>query len=183
MESLRGHLLVATPQLPDPNFAKSVVLLIQHTQEGALGVVLNRPIGKTVEDLWQQVSDESCSCQEQVYMGGPVSGPLLALHTDKRRAELEIFPGVYLAAQKANLDALVGQQKHRFRVFLGNAGWGEGQLESELEQGAWLTTAATLDYVFYDDEDLWQEVAKHIGNSMLFSTLKIKHRPEDPSVN
>jgi len=183
MDSLQGHLLVATPTLADPNFSKTVLLMIQHDEQGALGVVLNRPLNKTVKELWQQVSDDPCPSQKPVNLGGPVSGPLMAVHTDVSLAELEISPGIYFSAQKRNLDQLVRQQAHRFRIFLCHSGWGGGQLEGEMEQGAWMTMPATVQYVFHDGDDLWDKVAKHIGDSMLFSTLKIKHVPDDPSVN
>jgi putative transcriptional regulator len=77
----------------------------------------------------------------------------------------------------------VAQAGQRFRVFVGHAGWGGGQLEGELEQGAWLTTPATADFIFYEDTDLWEKVAKDIGKSLLQSMLKINEVPDDPSVN
>ncbi|MBN1909217.1 MAG: YqgE/AlgH family protein, partial [Pirellulales bacterium] len=183
MKSLRGQLLVATPRLPDENFFRTVVLMVEHTDQGALGVVLNRLAEQSVEQLWSEVSEASCSSTRKVNLGGPVSGPLLAVHTDQRLAELEILAGLYLAAQKDHLDQLVQQETHRWRVFLGHAGWGGGQLESELEQGAWLVTPATKEYVFHRAEDLWETVAKHIGDTVLLESLNIKHLPQDPSVN
>ena len=66
MKSLRGQLLVATPQLPDENFYRTVVLLVEHNEEGALGVVLNRLAGQSVEELWSEVSDEPCSSHRPV---------------------------------------------------------------------------------------------------------------------
>lgn len=183
VESLQGRLLVATPRLPDENFFRTVVLMVQHNEHGALGVVLNRSSGRSVQELWEDLGDSPCEAQQPVHLGGPVTGPVMAVHTAEDLADLEIFPGVYLAAQKANLDKLVCQQEHRFRVYLGHAGWGGGQLEGELEQGAWLTASATGDYVFYDGDDLWEKVAKHIGADLLISTLKLKEVPDDPSVN
>jgi len=183
MESLRGQLLVATPRLPDENFYHTVVLMVEHNQHGALGVVLNRPTEQSVAQLWAQVSEVSCTSGGKVRLGGPVSGPLLAIHTSRELAELEVLSGVYLAAQKHLLDRLVQQEQYRYRVFLGHAGWGGGQLESELEQGAWLVTPATPEYIFYDDEDLWETVAKHIGDAILLESLRIKHVPKDPSMN
>ena len=77
MESLEGQLLVATPQLMDPNFARTLVLLIQHTDEGALGVVVNRPLGKTIQELWREVGSAPCHSRQPIYLGGPVPGPLM----------------------------------------------------------------------------------------------------------
>jgi putative transcriptional regulator len=183
MKSLRGQLLVATPQLPDENFYRTVVLLVEHTEDGAFGVVLNRHADRSVADLWREVSEAVCDDPRPVHLGGPVSGPLVAIHTNHELAEMEILPGIYLAAAKAHLDQLVGQNEHYYRVYLGHSGWGRGQLEGELQQGAWLTTPATRDYIFHEGDDLWETVAKHIGDELLLGSLKIKHVPQDPSMN
>jgi putative transcriptional regulator len=183
MDTLKGHLLVASPHLADPNFVRTVVLLIHHSEEGAFGVVLNRTADNTIKELWDQVGETPCESERRVNVGGPVAGPLMAIHTDRELAELEIVPGVYFAAQREHLEKLLLQKGRPYRVFVGHSGWGEGQLEHELEEGAWLTTPATADQVFDDDLDLWKKVAQHIGESMLTSTLKIKHLPTDPSMN
>ena len=183
MKSLEGHLLVASPHLLDPNFVKTVVLLIQHSDQGTLGVVVNRPTSKTVKEVWHEVGDAPCESGRPIFLGGPVPGPLMAVHTEASLAELEILPGVFFAAKKTNLDRLVLQQECTCKIFVGHAGWGPGQLENELEEGAWLTTPATVDYVFYDGGDLWAEVSQHIGQSLLQTMLNIKHIPPDPSLN
>ncbi|OHB83709.1 MAG: hypothetical protein A2V98_08060 [Planctomycetes bacterium RBG_16_64_12] len=183
MRNLKGHLLVASPHLADPNFAKAVVLLIHHSEDGAFGVVLNRPADNTIKELWDQVGETPCESDRRVNVGGPVAGPLMAIHTDKRLGEMEILPGLYFAAQRDHLEELLRKADRPFRVFVGHSGWGGGQLESELKEGAWLTTPATVDHVFADDTDLWRKVAQHIGESMLISALKIKHVPKDPAVN
>lgn len=183
MRSLKGHLLVASRHLKDPNFVRTVVLMIHHSEEGAFGVVLNRPAENTIEELWREVGGSPCQVKGQINVGGPVSGPLIAIHTDQSLSELEVLPGVYFAAQREHLEKLLVQDKYLFRLFVGHSGWGGGQLESELEEGAWLTTEATLDYVFYEDGDLWSEVTQQIGRAMMTSALKIKRVPPDPSVN
>jgi putative transcriptional regulator len=183
MKSLQGQLLVATPQLPDANFFRAVVLMVEHNDQGAVGVVLNRRISKTVEELWREVGQSPCASRRHVNLGGPVSGPLIAIHTDEDLAEMVVLPGVFLSAQKGNLDRLVRQEEHLYRIFLGHSGWGGNQLETELEQGAWLTTPATIEYIFRDEDGLWETVAKHIGDDVLLSSLKIKHIPKDPSMN
>ncbi len=183
MEIAPGDLPVATPKLPDPNFSKAVVLLVQHGENGTLGVVLNRPTEQTIEDVWQQVSDVPCSDKHPVHVGGPVAGPLMTVHTIKYLAENEVVPGIYFSAKKGNLDELVQQEENEYKIFLGHSGWGGGQLDGELKQGAWLSTPATVDYVFYNGDDLWKKVAGDIGSSLLSSSLKIDDIPEDPTVN
>ena len=183
MKSLEGHLLFASSRLRDNNFVKTVILLLQHNEQGALGVVVNRPTSKKVQELWKDVGDADCESEQPVHLGGPVAGPLMAVHTLRSLAEVEILPGVFFAAKKANLDKLVLQQGRPFKIFIGHAGWGPGQLESELQQGAWLTAPATAEYIFHDGKGLWEEVTQRIKDSMLQSILKIKPVPEDPSMN
>ena len=183
MKTLSGHFLVASPQLADPNFVRTVTLLIQHTEQGALGVVLNRPSSKTIQELWQDLGDAPCQIERAVQLGGPVPGPLLAIHTNQFFAEMEILPGVFLASKKDNLDELVLHQDDPLRVYVGNAGWGAGQLESELEAGGWLTMPATSEFVFYEGDDLWEQTARQIGRATLQSMLHLKHIPDDPARN
>ena len=183
MESLQGKLLIASPQLLDPNFTKTVVLLIQHSDKGALGVVLNRPTSKKVKELWEEVGDAPCKSEANVCLGGPVSGPLMAVHTNQFFADMEIVPGVFFAAKREHLDSLVLQRDDPLRVFFGHAGWGPGQLDNEIQVGGWLTTPASAEHVFYHGEDLWEKVSKQVGQSTLQSMLNLKHFPEDPSVN
>jgi putative transcriptional regulator len=168
----------------DPNFARTVVLLIEHNATGALGVVLNRPTSKTVQELWRQVGDMPCESHRPVHLGGPVSGPVMAVHTLGDLAEVEIVPGVFFAAKKPNLDNLVCRDgDHDYKLFVGHAGWGPGQLESELAEGAWQTTPATLETVFDDGDDLWQRLLNVAEAGTLPAILGIKHIPPDPSVN
>ncbi|NQU25348.1 MAG: YqgE/AlgH family protein [Candidatus Nealsonbacteria bacterium] len=183
MQSYEGQFLVASSLLLDNNFVKTVVLLVQHSDEGALGLVVNRPTSKTVKELWREVSDAPCENQSPIHLGGPVSGPLMAVHAARKFAEIEILPGVYFTAKKENLDQLVVQKRHPLKIFAGHAGWGPGQLEHEIEEGAWTVTSASAEFVFFDGTDLWEEVTEQHGRSLLESVLKIKHIPEDPSVN
>jgi putative transcriptional regulator len=183
MKSLAGQLLVASPQLLDPNFARSLVLLIEHTDEGALGLVVNRPVGKTIQELWREVGSATCHSRQPIYLGGPVPGPLMALHNRPNLAELEPSPGVFFAAKKQHLDALVLDEEPAYKIFLGHAGWGGGQLEAEIEEGAWRTLTAAADQVFSTAQDLWETVFREIGHSLLRSMIGIKDLPPDPTVN
>jgi putative transcriptional regulator len=183
MSSLAGQLLAASQSLADPNFARTVVLLVQHTEEGALGVVLNRPISKSVQDLWREVGGGPCANTQPVYLGGPVPGPLMAVHQDESLSEIEIVPGLFFSASKQNLDALVTRSDGALKIFVGHSGWGPGQLEQEFEQGSWLTVPGTPEFVFFDSSEIWQTVTRLIGREMLQSMLHIKEMPDDPTVN
>jgi putative transcriptional regulator len=183
METLEGRLLLASPQLSDPNFARAVVLLIQHNDDGALGLVLNRPTSKTISELWRQVGEAPCESHRPVHLGGPVSGPLMAVHTRDGLAEMEIVPGVFFAARKPNLDQLVHQDEDYYKVFIGHAGWGPGQLEGEIEQGAWRSMDATPHDIFDEADDLWMRLLRRAEGAVLPEMLHIKHVPPDPSLN
>ena len=182
MESLEGQLLLASPQLLDPNFVRTVILLVEHNDMGALGLVINRPTGKTVQELWKQVGEAACASQEPVYLGGPVQGPLMAIHTSGSLAEMQIAEGVFFAAKKQNLDELV-RCDDRFKIFVGNSGWGPGQLEGEIAEGAWKAVPAKLEDVFDVSDDLWLRLMHRAMAGVLPEMLGIKHVPSDPSLN
>lgn len=182
MPSLKGHLLIAAPQLFDPNFQRTVVLLIEHNEDGAFGVVLNRPSDTTVKEVWEQVGQDPTDSLETINVGGPVPGPLLALHDAGPLSESEVMPGIHLSTQRDALDQLV-RSRAEFRLFSGYAGWGGGQLETELTQGGWITRQANGDYIFYRQDDLWERVTKDITDEVLRPVLKATHVPRDPSCN
>ena len=126
-DSLRGKLLLASPTLLDPNFARTVVLIAEHTEDGAMGLILNRPTENTVAEVWKMVGEEDLDCPQPIFFGGPVSGPLVALHRLKGAAEAEVVPGIYFSAHKDKLAMLVRQTSKPFRFFTGYAGWAGGQ--------------------------------------------------------
>jgi putative transcriptional regulator len=183
MDSLAGTFLIASPHLPDPNFYRSVVLMIQHNEEGAFGVILNRPTDKTASEIWELFSDEPCSYSQPIYLGGPVAGPLIALHADVTVSEVQVLPGVHLSTDRTNLESLVRRDNDPLRLFVGYSGWAAGQLEGELEVGGWLTSKANRDDVFSDHESIWNQVASRIGLEILSPALRQDLLPDDPSVN
>jgi putative transcriptional regulator len=182
MKSLEGHLLVASPHLHEAK-AKSVVLVLSHHDEGALGVVLNRPMGQTIDRLWPQVSPQPCTRMEPVSLGGPESGPLLALHGSREVGEHELPQGVFLAASRDHLEKLVRQRHGPLRLFIGHTRWPAGELEQELEQGVWHTLPATAQHVFSDEELLWANCLKEVGRSVLIDSLGLDRFLEDPLRN
>ncbi len=182
MNSLQGHLLLASPELRDPNFYQTVVLIVRHDEEGAFGLVLNRPTSMGIAEVWRQVSDTPFETPDPVYLGGPVHGPLMALHTQPEYAEIEVLPNLCYSVQSDQLEQLVAQYQGDIKFFLGFAGWGRGQLEMELGEGAWLSPKATSEQIFETDHTLWKRLIQQ-HHSPLLSALGIKHIPPDPSMN
>jgi len=183
-ESLKGHLLIASAALIDPNFRQTVVLMVHHDSEGALGLVLNRSSDMALGELWEKIASSPCQSEQLLNFGGPVEGPLMAVHTHKDLSESEILPGVYFSVQKDNLNEIVTREDNSFRVFVGNAGWAGGQLEAELEQGSWYTLEASPSHVFGNDEDLWQTVFRAATRAKgLAQLFNVKHVPPDPRLN
>lgn len=184
MNSLKANLLVAIPDLSDPNFNRTVVLLIDHDQfEGAFGVILNRPTGIPVREVWAEVGESSCASDQCLYQGGPVSGTLLGLHTSSELANITIMEGLYATTQKDELDQLVNQDEHPFRIFSGYAGWGGGQLEGEVDAGGWLITPCSVDTIFSPAEELWKSVADSIAQRIILGGVGANIIPLDPDMN
>ena len=182
MKTLSGHLLIAIPDLGDPNFSKTVVMLFQHDEEGASGVILNRPSDVTISAVWDEVAQEPSDCMDPINIGGPVQGPLIALHGSRNFSETPVIEGVFVSLSRENLNGLVNQSEQPFKIYSGYSGWSPGQLESEIKQGGWLTMEANANHVFDTPDGLWRQVCDQFGNDILSSHLG-KHIPNDPSLN
>ena len=183
MKSLQGKFLVASPHLSDPNFFRSVVLIAQHDKDGAFGVVLNRPLERTVQEVWEQRGEHPCHCNSFLYVGGPVDAPLLALHNSRAHGDDEVLCGVHLTTRPESLDVLVRNPPDQFRVFTGYSGWGTGQLDDELKVGGWLTTDATAEDVFGDSDSLWRRLTRRINLDIVAGRLDERFVPDDASWN
>jgi putative transcriptional regulator len=157
MKMLQGHLLIAPPHERDLDFIRTVILMIQHSEEQAFGVVLNRPSTTTVRQAWQGGAGLR-SDDEVVYSGGPVSGPLMALHTDPSFGEIEVVPGVFYSVRKRRLKELFDAKRHPLKVFQSHLGWGPGQLDRFLADGLWRILPAMSEHVFHVGPGLWEEV-------------------------
>ena len=181
MTSLRGKLLLAGPLLKDPNFDRTVVLITEHTEEGAMGLVLNRPsdapVADAVPDLGWVTGGEDI-----VYVGGPVAPNgviVLAEWDDPAHAVVLVEDDLGFVPGDADGDALAGAVR-RARVYAGHAGWGPGQLEAELEEEAWIVETPLREELFSDDaEGLWAAVLRRKGREFaLLATM-----PPDPTLN
>jgi putative transcriptional regulator len=185
MESFQGQLLIASPTLVDPNFARTVVLIAVHGDDGALGLILNRELSTTIQDVWGQVSKSACLRSELVHHGGPVSGSLMALHDRRSLANLVVSDDVYVATELNAMESLAASEEGRVVYYLGHSGWGPGQLESELAEGSWLLLPACAEHVFgdQDTEALWKLAMTDASRRQLHSLVAVKHIPENPRAN
>lgn len=183
MDSLQGHFLVGSPHLTDPNFYRSVVLMVQHDADGALGLILNRPTSHTVAELVREVGESVADCQRPIYLGGPVQGPLMAVHTQLAYSQLQIATGVHFATEKQYLQEILSASEKPWLLFSGYSGWGAGQLEREMQQGGWLTIDATDDDVFYTGDDLWERLITRIGQEIIAPAFPASRLPPDPHMN
>jgi len=168
--TLAPGLLIAMPQLADPNFHHGVVLMLEHGNGGSFGLVINRPAGNPVADLLDSISVEWKGDSESVaWLGGPVqpeTGWVLHEPVDGMPEEgtYEILPGLHLTSGTDSLKVLAKQPPRRVRFLLGYAGWGPNQLESELTQGSWVNSDATADLIFdTPPEALWSAAVRRLG--------------------
>jgi putative transcriptional regulator len=181
MESIRGQLLIAEPRLVDPNFWRTVVLVAEHSEEGAFGLVLNRPSETSVGDAVPELG-ELLDPGEPLFIGGPVqpsSVVILGHFEDASDAALVAFDDVGVLGTAASYEELsVGLRATR--AFAGHSGWGPGQLDSELERGDWILEQARLEDAFSaDPRALWSGVLTRKGGSYAL----VARMPLDPSAN
>ncbi len=180
MENLCGKLLISHGGMFDPNFRHTVVLVAQHDEDGAVGVVLNRPLDVTVAEAVPALA-ELVGPDEPLFQGGPVepqSGVLLAEFSHPELADVPVFDSVGFLT--GDVDEDVRRGILRARIYAGYAGWGAGQLESEMAQNAWIVEPARAEDVFSDvPELLWSRVLRRKGPEY----AQMAKVPFDPSMN
>ena len=167
---IAGRLLLAMPQLPDPNFARSVVLMIDHSDQGSFGLIVNRPTDVRVADVMTSLGVRwSGSPEEPVWTGGPVmpqSGWLLHSQEDPGGGgeTVAVGPGIVLSTSPQQLQALAAAPPGQLRFLMGYSGWGSGQLEEELIQSSWLLAEATPPLIFETPaEAMWEASIRSLG--------------------
>lgn len=177
-----GVLLIADPFLKDPNFIRTVVLLTEHREDGAVGFVLNRQYENTLDELLPEVEGHKLP----VYYGGPVQmNTIHFLHRypDKVPGGIEVIKGVYWGG---DFDAVVelirsGEaDPDHIRFYIGYSGWSSGQLENEMAEKTWLTVEAERQLIFHPQaEEIWKASLKHMGGEY---EMMINF-PIDPQLN
>ncbi|MEM1213237.1 MAG: YqgE/AlgH family protein [Planctomycetota bacterium] len=209
-DTLQGQLLIASATLTDPNFEKSVILVIQHNDEGAMGLVLNSMTPVPMAEAWGKVSDEPYAGDDKLHRGGPCPGPLMVLHNRAEHGQMQVGEsvlgeqdelgeaavqdigggsggdggtGVYFSTDKSLIAGVVKDPSATWLCFVGYAGWGQGQLEAELAEGSWLTLPATAEHVFLGEELPWGRLMSEADPESLPNRLDPRIVPDDPSLN
>lgn len=177
-----GTLLVASPSLMNTPFEKAVVLVLQNGEDGTYGVVLNRPANEQIRSAWLQLSGGSEGVQSIVH-GGPIGGPVFALHREAALAELEVPGGVFLSSDSATVQELVRHPELDYRIVFGVAGWQSGQLNHEVESGHWFQLDGDAEQVFDDPDWMWEKSLRRYGNQVLCQVVGLSGLPASPLLN
>ena len=180
MDTLQGQLLIASPSLLDSNFRRTVVLVTEHSDEGAAGLVLNRPSPASVSELVPEL-EPVVEDDEQVWLGGPVQRNavlVLGEFVDPEDAAVPLFGALGFPSLEEPEDVV--PLTTRRRIFAGYAGWSAGQLEDELAREDWILEEAETDDAFTETPDqLWADVLRRKGGIYEI----VARMPDDPSVN
>jgi putative transcriptional regulator len=180
-ESLAGKCLLASPFLEDPHFFRTIVLVLQHTESECFGLILNRPTEFRLEKVVSMICELECVHDAPLYYGGPVDGPLIALHNSSTVGGHRCNDDLYVTSDQDELKKLFMEKEAGLKLFDGFSGWGTGQLESEVKTGSWLISDITSEQILHP-VDLWESMVKQLGDSIL-QEGGLDRLPADPNWN
>lgn len=175
---------MASPYLNDPNFLRTVVYILHHDEQGAFGLVLNRPLNLSVGDMLQELVGCSFQISDPVCYGGPVDGLIMLMQVAKADSGSE--SSVMVASDRDRISEIFnqdGMSECLFRLFDGYSGWGPKQLESELKGGSWLLWDISPDQLFSNPDEMWEMAVREIGRDIIASGIAATRLPQDPSNN
>ena len=184
MDKLQGHLLVASPQMQEPNFHRTIILVVRDDAEGTMGLVLNRPLELSIRSACEKILETPCAVDGSLHAGGPCDGPLMILYSGdafgEAAGDLEVLPDVWFITNKREIESLLADETSSLKCFVGYSGWGEGQLDAEMDAGAWITHPGTSEHVFSTDPRQWSKLMTQLT---LPNEIDPKRIPDDPSTN
>ncbi len=186
LQTLEGQLLIASPQMADVRFRRSVVLLLHHDSDGAMGVILNQRLPAGADEYWDALGDAIRVGDHRAKMGGPVHGLITVLHDVKDGRTNDAHGRIYVLQKQEQLGKLVEtlNDDPSIQFFVGHAGWSSGQLESEMAEGSWLSIPASPDLVFrHSDGDMWTLAMRAAGARFYSEVLGIHDPPPDATWN
>ena len=169
MKSFSNHFLISMPHMNDPIFTKSLIYMCENNPDGSLGLIINKPmVSQNAEDILQKTGLEEIQPAPEVYFGGPVNiGMGLILHDANYEIEgtLTVSKAIALTSNKQIIsDLKEGEGPQQFRFSMGYTGWGQGQLEREIENGDWLLMPADGDFIFsVPDTAKWKTAVTQFG--------------------
>lgn len=183
IKPIKGDLLISEPFLPDPNFERSVILVCEHNEDGALGFVLNKPTELQLEDVMEEIN----GFEKTLHKGGPVQEDTLHfIHRagDMLEGSQEIANGIYWGGNFEQLLSLINTKQldpDDFIFFVGYSGWSPGQLDNELDEDSWIVykQAGTEDIFNASPESLWRNVLNNMGGKYRV----LSNYPIDPRLN
>lgn len=177
-----GSLLVASPALFDTPFQKAVVLILQSNQNGTFGVVLNRPADEKIKFAWHEMTGSNDG-DGNIVQGGPIGGPVFAIHQHHSIAEMEMPGGIFVTAQSDKFQELVEQADSRYRIVFGVAGWQQSQLVDELDLGLWYSIDGDAEQIFDDPDWMWEKSLRRYGQNVLRDVIGLRIIPDKPLQN
>lgn len=184
--NLAGHLLVAAPSWQHELYGRSVCLVVHHSPERAIGVVLNRHLPIPAGELWQKLAgDKPVRSTTTINFGGPQAGPVVAVHDCRELAEFTSAEGVYFAAQIQNLKQLAASptDEAQVKIIVGQADWGAGELDRQFAEGRWLPLPVSPGLVFADDSEMWPRAMHRVGDLVVASMCGARVCPADVLTN
>jgi putative transcriptional regulator len=176
-----GKILISEPFMMDPNFKRSVILIVEHEEEGTVGFVLNQETEVFLSDIMEELNEISM----RLFIGGPVQPDTLHfIHTMKDlEGGKEILPGVFWGGNFEQLKIMINNGQvdiNDFRFFIGYSGWGIGQLDEEIDQNSWIVADTNKENLFAEYyEDFWKETVRSLGSKF----AHIANFPENPFLN
>ena len=179
---LPGTLLVASPALKETPFHRAVVLVLQNNSQGTFGVTLNRPADEDMRSAWEQMT--GIQAEDPILVqGGPINGPVFAIHREPELADHEVAGGVFVCSETDKFLELSQQATSDYRIVFGVAGWQVGQLQQEIEMGYWLPISNQIDFAFEPPRGLWARSMRLYGQQLLTDVVGVKNFPSDPLQN
>ena len=181
MKSIKGYLLVASPKIKNSIFEKSTILILEHSHKGAYGIIIDKyQRDTTIEEVWEKSTGYKQKSNQLLNIGGPIDGPIISIHTNKKLGEEYVTNKVYFTVAKKIINEIIKKEK-TLKVFVGYCRWSKGQIEQEIESGSWFIFESKLEYIFNLKDSLWNEIL----DTEYLEILKksIKNIPLDPSLN
>lgn len=181
-DNLVGKLLVASPFIEHHEFDQSVILVLHISDTTTFGVGLNQLADPRVVAAWQKVTGKSFDNSVMV-QGGPLGGPVVAIHPFEQIAEQCLVDGVYLSTDSKLLDQLLDAPETSYRIAFGHAAWDHDQLADEIEQGFWFPLSADALEVFDSPEEIWSNSIRRYGRQSISEVTGILDFPDSPNLN